>query len=226
MGEQIDALDKAVSAALGCVDALRKLYFCWMSPLHHGDLPDALKALKRHFKVMQAVSGDVQRKLFGGRARWAAGRQVRACRVCEGTAWKTTYTLSGQVISLLRPRGEGDYVDFCVEALECRELTDDELINLKSEIESEKGWALLAPDAPGAPGGKPGEGGPGWWAPRDVAKKYELPQNALEARLRRWRKQNGEGWMEVPNTERKPRDAQFLYRLDAIKEVVNSMRGK
>jgi len=64
----------------------------------------------------------------------------------------------------------------------------------------------------------------GFKSATDLATEHGLPCEALRHRLQRWRKQNGQGWMEVSSSERGPRDAQFLYRPDAVAEVVNSMR--
>jgi hypothetical protein len=53
-----------------------------------------------------------------------------------------------------------------------------------------------------------------------IAKMFNLPQNALEQRLKRWRANNmvGDGWIE--DTERKPREPKFLYRVADITQPV------
>ncbi len=64
----------------------------------------------------------------------------------------------------------------------------------------------------------------GWMSPKDLAIKHGLPCEALRKKLGRWRLQNGKGWMEVPASERGPRDAKFLYQPAAVKEVIDAMK--
>ncbi len=64
-----------------------------------------------------------------------------------------------------------------------------------------------------------------WWSPKDLAKHHNVPQDALRKRLERWRKQNGEGWMEVSRSERKSRDPKFLYQLNAVQPVIDEMNS-
>jgi len=69
------------------------------------------------------------------------------------------------------------------------------------------------------------EAGPGWLSPADIAKKYGLNQDALRKRLDRFRHNHADGWMEVPNSERTQRGPKFLYREDAIKQLIIAMRS-
>jgi hypothetical protein len=50
-----------------------------------------------------------------------------------------------------------------------------------------------------------------WLSPAEVQKQFpHLTVNAVGKQLKRWRRKNDDGWREV--TERKPREAQYLYR--------------
>lgn len=66
----------------------------------------------------------------------------------------------------------------------------------------------------------------GWWSCADLAKKHGVNQGNLRKRLGRWRKQNGEGWMEVPKSDRTSRSPIFLYRSDAVETVIDDMPGQ
>jgi hypothetical protein len=61
----------------------------------------------------------------------------------------------------------------------------------------------------------------GWLSPRDLADKFKVDYESLRARLRRWRKNHATGWMEVSASERGPRDPHVLYRLDAVKPIID-----
>jgi hypothetical protein len=57
----------------------------------------------------------------------------------------------------------------------------------------------------------------------EIATTYGLPPEALRKRLERFRFAHSEGWQEVPDTERGPRDPRYLYVLSAVMPVVNEM---
>ena len=65
----------------------------------------------------------------------------------------------------------------------------------------------------------------GMFSAPQLADKYNVSRNTLQQRLRRWRKQNGTGWVEVPSSDRGPRDPCFLYRLDAVKFILDDLRN-
>lgn len=73
---------------------------------------------------------------------------------------------------------------------------------------------------------EPGPAGLGFRSARDLANEHDLPPEPLRRRLERWRKQNGDGWVEVPSSDRRPNEARFLYRPDAVTEVLDSMNRK
>jgi hypothetical protein len=58
----------------------------------------------------------------------------------------------------------------------------------------------------------------------DLARVFKLNPDALRKRLDRWRKQNGDGWTDVPNP--KPNEAKVLYRVAAVQSVIDEMRCK
>lgn len=55
-------------------------------------------------------------------------------------------------------------------------------------------------------------------SPSDIAKRFpQLTVDAVSQRLNRWRSNNSEGWHEV--TDRKPREARYLYRWGEVKHL-------
>jgi hypothetical protein len=58
--------------------------------------------------------------------------------------------------------------------------------------------------------------------PSKIAELYHVDLRALNSRLIRWRKDHDEGWIE--NTNRKPRVAQFLYRIGSIRPIIDGLK--
>lgn len=85
--------------------------------------------------------------------------------------------------------------------------------------------ANLGSGGQGRPDGQQETDSAGWWSVRDIATKYNLNQENLRGRLKRWRHHNAEGWMEVSAPERRPREPKFLDRPDAVKPVIEDMLG-
>ncbi|MFZ1007220.1 MAG: hypothetical protein WAN65_10310 [Candidatus Sulfotelmatobacter sp.] len=57
-----------------------------------------------------------------------------------------------------------------------------------------------------------------WLSPSDIAKRFQSRTvDTVSKRLERWRSKNSEGWREV--TDRKPREAQYLYRWGDVKDL-------
>ena len=57
-----------------------------------------------------------------------------------------------------------------------------------------------------------------WLSPSDIRRRCpQLTADMVEGRLRRWRANNSEGWKEV--TDRKPREAKYLYRWQSVKTL-------
>jgi len=81
-----------------------------------------------------------------------------------------------------------------------------------------------APNRPEANPAKPSR--TGWLSAADLAIRFGIPLGSLRKRLERWRHNHADGWMEVSSTERAPRDPKFLYRLDAVGDVVSAGRRK
>ena len=64
-----------------------------------------------------------------------------------------------------------------------------------------------------------------YFSAAQLAEMYGLSRDAPRKRLERWRASNrGSGWME--DTERTSREARYLYRLGAVKPVIDAMRDK
>ena len=59
---------------------------------------------------------------------------------------------------------------------------------------------------------------------QDLAREHKLSVGALTKRLERWRRKNGEGWIEVPQSDRRRNEARFLYSPKAVAEVLTSKR--
>ena len=58
-------------------------------------------------------------------------------------------------------------------------------------------------------------------SPARLAELFGLPPDPLRKRLARWRAGHDEGWIE--NSNRKTREAQFLYRVGSIRPVLEDM---
>lgn len=58
-------------------------------------------------------------------------------------------------------------------------------------------------------------------APADLAAHFAVPKDALRQRLDGWRKKHDEGWYEV--TERKPREAKYIYRVGSVRHIIEQM---
>lgn len=58
-------------------------------------------------------------------------------------------------------------------------------------------------------------------APADIAQQFNLSPEPLRKRLDRWRKTHHDGWIEV--TERKPREPLYLYRISAVRPVIDAL---
>lgn len=56
---------------------------------------------------------------------------------------------------------------------------------------------------------------------RQLAERFGRDPQALKQRLRRWREKHAGSTDWVENTERGPRDPQFLYRLSAVRHIVD-----
>lgn len=50
----------------------------------------------------------------------------------------------------------------------------------------------------------------------------EKQANAVRKKLERWRRTNHNGWIE--NTERRPREPQYLYQIGAVRSLLESMK--
>lgn len=59
-------------------------------------------------------------------------------------------------------------------------------------------------------------------SPSKLAEIFSVPQNPLEQRLKRWRQGHADGWIE--NQERKPREPQYLYRVQTVRAVVKQLK--
>lgn len=60
-------------------------------------------------------------------------------------------------------------------------------------------------------------------SPTKLAEIFGAPAEALRNRLIRWRGKNLDGWVE--NTGRGPREAKYLYRVGAVRPVVDALKA-
>lgn len=60
-------------------------------------------------------------------------------------------------------------------------------------------------------------------SPAELAERFAVPKDALRQRLDEWRKKHHEGWYEV--TDRKPREAQYLYRVGSVRHIIKQMQA-
>lgn len=58
--------------------------------------------------------------------------------------------------------------------------------------------------------------------PSRLAEIFEVPPEALRARLNRWRKNNPTGWIE--NDDRGAREPQFTYRVGSIRHIIEKLK--
>jgi len=89
---------------------------------------------------------------------------------------------------------------------------------------TDTGRAALAEDRLGGRSSETASNGLGLRSACDLAREYGLPHEALRKRLRRWRKRNDGGWIEVRDSERRSNQPKFLYRPEAVAEVVDAMK--
>ena len=61
-------------------------------------------------------------------------------------------------------------------------------------------------------------------SPSEMADRFGVPLGALQKRLERWREKNPfhDGFIE--NEGRKPREAQYLYKPDAVKHIIDKLK--
>jgi len=59
-------------------------------------------------------------------------------------------------------------------------------------------------------------------SPSKLAEIFGVELNALQQRLKRWRRKNHVGWIEV--TDRCSREAQYLYRVGTVRQLVEKMK--
>jgi len=63
-----------------------------------------------------------------------------------------------------------------------------------------------------------------YYCPSDLAAACVIPADALRSRLRRWRAKNLDGdWIE--NSNRKPKEAQYLYRVGSVRHIIDGLRA-
>ncbi len=60
-------------------------------------------------------------------------------------------------------------------------------------------------------------------SPAKLAEVFCIPPEALRLRLNRWRETNHEGWIENP--DRKPREPKYLYRVGAVRHIIDELRA-
>jgi hypothetical protein len=58
--------------------------------------------------------------------------------------------------------------------------------------------------------------------PKKLAQLFDVPQGPLESRLKRFRKNNLNGWIENP--ERTSRTATYLYRVGSIRPILTALK--
>lgn len=59
--------------------------------------------------------------------------------------------------------------------------------------------------------------------PATMAETFGVNAEALRSRLNRWRKKNHDGWIE--NKERGPRQPQYLYRVGAVRHLIDALQA-
>lgn len=66
-----------------------------------------------------------------------------------------------------------------------------------------------------------------WLSSSDLARRHGLVEkrDALDKRLKRWRFENGNGWLEIPDSDRRPREPKYLYDPSAVAEVIDAMKA-
>ena len=94
--------------------------------------------------------------------------------------------------------------------------------------------AEYAEDVSKGANGSPSEGSGtgnqagGFWSVPDITREFSLTKkqkNALQSRLRRWRKNNcgASTWQEVQDSEAGPRGSRFYYKLNAIRNMIEAV---
>ena len=61
----------------------------------------------------------------------------------------------------------------------------------------------------------------GYLSPRDIAKRFSVPYDALRQRLQHWRLNNRDGWIE--NFERSPRQAKYVYQPRSVWPIIQAL---
>lgn len=92
-------------------------------------------------------------------------------------------------------------------------------------LQARLGAALKALDAlpTGPPAGDSDER-PGFMSVRQLAEKYGVDRDALEARLRRWRKKSIADSAWIKHDSRRKNEPRFLYREDAVHEEIQTLK--
>lgn len=68
------------------------------------------------------------------------------------------------------------------------------------------------------------EHGRAYLSPSDIAHRFGVSKEALRKRLEVFRNKTFSGWVE--NEDRKPRESRFLYLVDAVRPIIDSMQQK
>jgi hypothetical protein len=65
-----------------------------------------------------------------------------------------------------------------------------------------------------------------WLACSDIAKTFKVPLKALEKRLQRFRPLHDSDWKEIESSSRSRRSPKYMYRVAAIRPIIDEMRAK
>lgn len=100
-------------------------------------------------------------------------------------------------------------------------IPDNERISV---VEFETAVEAAARFLQGQPSGQPreGAGAKGYLSCSDLAEKHNLNAEALRKRLSRWRKNNGDGWVE--NSEGGSRKPTVLFQESAVETVISKLK--
>jgi hypothetical protein len=92
-------------------------------------------------------------------------------------------------------------------------------------LSCEEEWACATVGSPTSGTSLPQPTGEERLSARDLAKRFDVPPEPLRKRLERWREQNQDGrdWVEVE--DRGTREPRFLYRLSAVKPVIDDLKA-
>ncbi|MCC6127400.1 MAG: hypothetical protein IT426_20775 [Pirellulales bacterium] len=140
-----DDLSKATLAAIGCVNAIQKIYR--VPPFPPSDFTIGWEKLSDALDKMECVTCDIQ--MFFLNARKGNYRNPDFCGIHEPTAWNTTLRLAHEVNDLIsqvvKDNGGGLDVLKCAHSLSlCMKLNYDELNSLLQELNTEHSWALTS----------------------------------------------------------------------------------